>query len=106
MGYLKAGERVKLSYKAYPKADARRYFVALLAVAKLRDRATIHYVAQEIGCTRAEAQRALEAAETQFGVQLKRIGPRYEIESWGVLKHRELLRFAVPVDVGSGAAEK
>ncbi len=73
-------------YKAFPKSDARRYFVALLAVDRLQERATIHYVAQDIGCTRAEAQRALEAAATQFGVQFERDGSRYAITSWGVLK--------------------
>jgi hypothetical protein len=79
-------------YKEFPKADARRYFVALLAVDRLKDRATIHYIAQDIGCTRAEAQRALEATETQFGVQFERDGSRYAIASWGVLKKADLAR--------------
>lgn len=73
-------------YKNFPKSDARRYFVALLAVDRLKERATIHYIAQDIDCTRAEAQRALEAVETQFGVTFLRDGSRYEITSWGVLK--------------------
>ena len=84
---------MKRNYKDFPKADARRYFVALLALSKLGERATVHYLAQAIGCTRSEAQRALEAAEKQFGVRFKRDGTRYEIESWGVLKSRELLQF-------------
>lgn len=79
-------------YKDFPKADARRYFVALLAVDRLKERATIHYVAQEIDCTRSEAQRALEAAELQFGVQYDRTGPVYRIASWGVLKKAEVAR--------------
>ena len=80
-------------YKDFPKSDARRYFVALLAVDRLKDRATVHYVAQAIGCTRSEAQRALAITETQFGVQFERDGSRYAIASWGVLKRVELARF-------------
>lgn len=38
----------KAGYKAFPKSDARRYFVALLAVDRLKDRATIHYIAQDM----------------------------------------------------------
>ena len=80
-------------YKDFPKSDARRYFAALLAVDRLKDQATIHYVAQEIGCTRSEAQRALEVTAIQFGVQFERDGSRYRIVSWGVLKKAELARF-------------
>ena len=80
------------NYKAFPKADARRYFVALLAVDRLKERATIHYVSQEIGCTRAEAQRALEAATIQFGVVFERDGSRYQIMNWGALKKTEVAR--------------
>jgi hypothetical protein len=81
------------SYKSFPKSDARRYFAALLAVDRLKDQATVHYVAQAIGCTRAEAQRALEVTAVQFGVQFERDGSRYSIASWGVLKKAELARF-------------
>jgi hypothetical protein len=79
-------------YKDFPKSDARRYFTALLSVDKLKERATIHYVAQDIGCTRAEAQRALEATATQFGVVFQRDGSLYRIENWGVLNKSELQR--------------
>lgn len=85
-------------YKDFPKSDARRYFVALLAVDRLKERATIHYVSQDIGCTRAEAQRALAAVETQFGVAFTRDGSRYEIASWGVLKKAELARLIKSVE--------
>jgi hypothetical protein len=85
------------NYKDFPKSDARRYFAALLAVDRLKDQATIHYVAQDIGCTRAEAQRALAITETQFGVQFERDGSRYSITSWGVLKKTELIRFTKSV---------
>jgi hypothetical protein len=79
-------------YKSFPKADARRYFAALLSADRLKDKATIHYISQDIGCTRAEAQRALEAAETQFGVVYERTGSVYRIVSWGVLKKVELAK--------------
>jgi hypothetical protein len=75
-----------MQYKDFPKGDARRYFVTLLAVDKLKERATVHYISQEIGSTRAEAQRALEALSEQFGVGLQRDGPAYRIADWGVLK--------------------
>jgi hypothetical protein len=80
-------------YKDFPKSDARRYFTALLAVDKLNERATVHYVALDIGCTRAEAQRALQAVEAQFGVVFDRAGSLYRIVSWGVLKKSELKLF-------------
>lgn len=84
-------------YKDFPKSDARRYFAALLAVDRLKEHATVHYVAREIGCTRAEAQRALAITETQFGVQFEREGSRYIITSWGVLKKVELTRLVKSV---------
>lgn len=77
-------------YKDFPKGDARRCFVVLAAIGRLKERATIHYISQDIGCTRAEAQRALEAAATQFGVVFGRDGSVYKIESWGVLSKKEL----------------
>ena len=83
------------SYKTFPKADPRRYFVALLALDRLKDRATVHYVAQEIGCTRAEAQRALQAATIQFGVQYAREESKYEIISWGVLNKAVVANFVM-----------
>lgn len=83
-------------YKDFPKSDARRYFTALLAVERLKERATVHYVSQDIGCTRAEAQRALETTVTQFGVVFQRFGPVYQVISWGVLKKSELGRLINP----------
>ncbi len=79
-------------YKDFPKSDARRYFVALLAVDRLKEKATIHYVSLDIGCIRVEAQRALQATEKQFGVVFDREGPVYQIQSWGVLKKAALIR--------------
>ena len=82
-----------LGYKDFPKGDARRCFVVLLAIGRLKERATIHYISQDIGCTRAEAQRALEGASTQFGVVFERLGAVYQVASWGVLKKPELNKF-------------
>lgn len=80
-------------YKDFPKSDARRYFVALLAVDRLKEeKATVHYVSLEIGCNRVEAQRALQATEKQFGVVFDRDGSAYQIRSWGVLKKAALIR--------------
>lgn len=80
-------------YKDFPKGDTRRYFTALLAVVRLKDRATIHYISQDIGCSRAEAQKALEAVSTQCGVEFERTGPVYQVTSWGVIKKTELVKF-------------
>jgi len=77
-----------LSYKDFPKSDARRYFVVLLALERLKSHATLHYVAQELTCTRSEVQRAIEIAQAQFGVQINKVGPVYTVLSWGVLKRQ------------------
>lgn len=73
-------------FKDFPRGDARRYLLALHTASRLKERATIHYIAAEIGCTRSEAQRALEAAALQFGVVFEKDGSTYTIASWGVLK--------------------
>lgn len=82
-----------LQYKSFPKSDARRYFVALLAVERLQERATLHYVSLDIGCARSEVQRALEFTAEQFGVVFERDGSVYKITSWGILKKNELENF-------------
>ena len=87
-----------LAYRTLPKGDARRYLLALLAVDKLKARATIHRVGLEIECTRAEAQRALEATVTQFGVVFERTGSAYRIASWGVLNKAELVRMFIAIN--------
>jgi len=84
-------------YKTYPKGDARRCFAVLLAVVRLNERATAHYIAQDVTCTRAEVIRALEAAKTQFGVCIQKTGSLYAITSWGVLSHSEVESFMVSV---------
>lgn len=79
-------------YRDFGKGDARRYFVVLLAVDRLKDRATLHYIAQEIGCTRAEAQRALQGLVNEFGVSFQRSEFAYLIDGWGVLKKTAIAR--------------
>lgn len=79
-------------YKDFPKGDARRIFTVLVAVSDLGPSATVHYVAERLACTRAEAQRALIAAVTEFGVGLEKDGSVYSITSWGVLDEDEVRR--------------
>lgn len=82
-------------YRDYPKGDARRYFVVLAAVDSMKKgEATIHRVATAIGCTRAEAQRAVQAVAEQFGVAFERNGSAYIISSWGVLKKSSVIVLA------------
>jgi hypothetical protein len=80
-----------LNYKDFPKSDARRYFIVLFALERLKDRATIHYIAQAVNCTRSEAQRAIEIAQLQFGVEIEKDGSVYKIASWGALKRNAAL---------------
>ena len=83
---------LSMNYKFFPKGDARRYFVVLLAADRLGERATTHTIAKEIGCTRSESQRALEVAAQQFAVVYRRVNSTYLIESWGVLQKSELVK--------------
>jgi hypothetical protein len=79
-------------YKEFSKGDARRYFTVLVAIANLGDMATLHYIAQNVGCTRAEAQRAIETAAEQFGMDVEKEGPVYRIVGWGALDPIEVRR--------------
>jgi hypothetical protein len=78
------------TYKDFPKGDARRCFTVLQAVSDLGDKATVHYVSQQVKCTRAEAQRALSSAVDQFGVAIQKAGSVYSIVDWGVLDPDEM----------------
>jgi hypothetical protein len=51
----------------------------------LGERATVHYVAQALGCTRAEVGRAIELAQQQFRVVFDKQGSVYRITSWGYI---------------------
>ena len=79
-------------YKDFPKGDARRIFTVLVAVADLGEKATLHYIAERLECTRAEAQRALIAAVPEFGVDIEKSGYAYNIVNWGVLDEGEVRR--------------
>lgn len=77
-------------YRDFPKGDARRYLLVLQVVDRMKDGATLHYVAIETGSTRAEVQRALQALADQFGVVFERRDTSYHISDWGVIKRTEL----------------
>jgi hypothetical protein len=77
-------------YKEFSKGDARRYFTVLVAIVDLGGDATLHYISQRVGCTRAEAQRAIETAAEQFGMDIWKEGPVYQIRGWGVLDQPEV----------------
>lgn len=83
------GEAVSL-YKSFPKYDPRRYFVVLDAMARLKERATLHYIALDIGASRSEVDRAIEAMPAQFGVEIEKVGTAYRLKSWGVLKQKNV----------------
>ena len=75
----------QMKYKDYPKYDARRLLVVLFALERLERNATLHYIAQEIDCTRAEVQRAIETAQKTFLVDIEKEGSVYKLTSWGIL---------------------
>lgn len=74
-----------LKYKDFPKYDARRLLVVLFAIERLGRNATLHYIAQEIECTRAEVQRAIETAKKTFLVEVEKVGSEYKLSSWGII---------------------
>ncbi|CAN7749444.1 hypothetical protein [Duganella sp. LjRoot269] len=84
-----------MRYRDFPKGDARRYFVVLLAIDHMkRGEATMHRVSTAVECTRAEAQRAVHALVEQFGVTVDRDGAAYLISAWGALKKAEVEKLA------------
>ncbi len=84
-----------MRYRDFPKGDARRYFVVLLAIDRMkRGEATMHRVSTAVECTRAEAQRAVHALVEQFGVTVDRDGAAYLISAWGALKKTEIEKLA------------
>lgn len=74
-----------MRYKDFPKHDFRRCLLVLVTLEKLGVRATLHYTAQALECTRAEVLRAIELARQQFDVGIDKNGPVYRVASWGVL---------------------
>lgn len=84
-----------MDYRDFPKGDARRYFVVLLAIDGMKKgEATVYRVATAVGCTRAEAQRAILVLCEQFGVTFDRDGSSYTISSWGALKKSAITTLA------------
>lgn len=74
-----------MKYKDFPKHDLRRCFTVLLTIERLGERATAHFLALELACSRAEVIRAIEVARAQLHVQVAKIGSSYRIDEWGVL---------------------
>lgn len=80
-----------MRYKDFPKHDFRRCLSVLQTIEELGERATVHYVAQSLGCTRAEVGRAIELAQQQFRVAFEKQGSVYRITSWGYISKEDLL---------------
>ncbi len=80
-----------MKYKDFPKHDLRRCFTVLLAIERLGERATAHYLSLELECTRAEVLRAIDVAREQLGMQLVKIGSSFRIDAWGVLNRDAVL---------------
>ena len=77
-----------MRYKDFPKHDLRRCFTVLMAIERLGERATAHYISGELECTRAEVMRAIDVARVQLQAQVVKIGSSYRIDHWGVLDRR------------------
>ncbi|WP_374585717.1 hypothetical protein [Pseudoduganella sp.] len=85
-----------MKYKDFPKHDLRRCFTVLIAIERLGERATAHYLSLELECTRAEVIRAIEVARTQLQAQVVKIGSSYRIDGWGVLDRRAVMASVKP----------
>jgi hypothetical protein len=79
-----------MRYKDYPKHDFRRCLAVLQTIDELGERATVHYAAQALACTRAEVSRAIELAHQQFRVVFEKTGSIYRIASWGYISRAEV----------------
>jgi hypothetical protein len=79
-----------MRYKDFPKHDFRRCLAVLLTVEDLGARASMHYVAQALECTRAEVSRAIALAQQQFRVAIEKTGSVYKIASWGFIDRAEV----------------
>jgi hypothetical protein len=79
-----------MRYKDFPKHDFRRCLAVLLTVETLGPRASLHYVAQALECTRAEVSRAIVLAQQQFRVAIDKTGSIYRIASWGFINRAEV----------------
>lgn len=79
-----------MRYKDFPKHDFRRCLAVLLTIEDLGARASMHYLAQALECTRAEVSRAIDLAQQQFRVAIEKTGSVYKIDSWGFLNRAEI----------------
>lgn len=79
-----------MRYKDFPKHDFRRCLAVLLTIEELGSRASMHYVAQALECTRAEVSRAVDLARQQFHVTIEKTGSVYKIVSWGFINRTEV----------------
>jgi hypothetical protein len=77
-------------YKDFPKHDFRRCLAVLLTIDDLGTRASVHYVAQALDCTRAEVARSITLAQQQFSVDIEKTGSVYKIAAWGFLNRAEV----------------
>jgi hypothetical protein len=85
-----------MRYKDFPKHDFRRCLTVLLTIEDLGPRATLHYVAQALECTRAEVSRAIALAQQQFQVRFDKTGSVYRIVAWGFLDRGQVRQALVP----------
>ena len=79
-------------YKDFPKFDTRRYLVVLFSIERLTDKATLHHISQDIECSRAEVQRAIESAGKTFHMTIVKSGASYSIHTWGIVDRERALR--------------
>lgn len=68
----------------YPKGHAGRLLVTLAAIHKL-ERPTASSVADLTGLSKGKVHDYVEALNAEFGTVIKKIGPQYEIQSWGCI---------------------
>jgi hypothetical protein len=74
-----------MKYKDFPKHDLRRCLSVVLSIEKLGIKASVHYLALSLECTRAEVIRSISLAQHQLMMEIVKIGPVYRIDSWGLL---------------------
>lgn len=86
-----------MKYKDFPKHDLRRCFTVLVTIERLGERATAHYISQELDCSRAEVLRAIDVARDQLGMLLAKIGSSFRIDNWGVLDRIAVSTALAPV---------
>lgn len=74
-----------MKYKDFPKHDLRRCLSVVTSIEKLGSKATAHYLALALECTRAEVIRAISLARSQLMIDIVKIGAVYRIDGWGLI---------------------